>query len=647
MLVHSVSQHAHALSDLRSAQRDQELLMDQQSAQSTLATNCDRSYDTLNSHSRQVEMSPMLGATESRRLSRLPTSLGPLDPFGYDVGLDSTPYDSAFTPSIAAANKRNSSRTPLQLSPSSPMTSAGLAQQTSFPSSSSMMSIASSSSRTALGRQSSSFGSTSTNASSNTSSHGQLEPRPWIKTRSSSWGDQAAARSQFRNGLSAPSTGNRSKLSGEIIAETMSVVEMPVSAPPKIDYTSSRLYQRTLKAQKALEKDRAKAAAKGKVSKYDVPDLKTLAKQERRQSAASSFVSDIGIMASRSRSSLGWFRSSSEATLAIPPSPTIPAAGVSSSRSSATLLSLQSSVKMPPQPDPPVTAISHTAQQQQQPLKPVKSQDRLREAREAVGVASPPRSSKQRGAVQSLQSAPTVPTKTGLSTNVADTPIDRAGLKPRQSSLMPGSMPITSSLPSSRTPSPLSMAEVSEALMQSPRTNSAYVSCNSSSKAPSLEQETHADGSPSPSSSSPSTPPLVAYEVYSTAATPLDARPSLPRSRKSSFNLFGGSKKASHDESQLQVTAQPSKMTKSRTSLFSRSAKSSAPPSSATVPPVACAAKEASVSPAATPLKLSKSKFGWFGTRTRSKSMVSPIHSEKQLPPPPPPIMAAAVLRRG
>ncbi|KAM0788734.1 hypothetical protein ACM66B_002826 [Microbotryomycetes sp. NB124-2] len=659
MLVHSVSQHAHALSDaadnLRSSHPTQQELLRTDMHDLSKQRTTDRPLEAVNRHSRQVDMSPTLSATEGRRVSRLPSNLGSLDPFGYDLDTQTTPYDSAYafthpstTPAGTAPSMvRNNSRNSTLYSPVASTSSPHLAQQTSLPGSTSMLSVMSAATTATAG------------PSSRSSLHAHQQQqygngaRPWMKPRSASWGDPTAAgRTQFKNGLSAPN--NRSKLSGEIVAETMSVVELPVSTP-KIDYTSSRLYQRTLKAQKALEKDRAKAAARGKVSKYDTPDLKTLAKQERRQSAASSFVSDVGVMANRSRSSLGWFRSSSEATLALPPSPTLqPGTGVSSSRSSTTLLSFNSAKGSPHLELPPATTMPT------QKLKTVASQDRLREAREAVGAVSPPRQPVSRRASQQP------PTSSGIA--AADVPVDRSELRPRQSSLMPTSSALNGNATQlSRTPSPLSMAEVSDALMKSPRTDSAYVSC-SSSKEPSLDHDQRPDGSPSPpsSESSPSTPPSASIEVF---APPTDlGRPALPRSRKSSFNLFGKKTNEAAAPTTLHVTSQPaSKMTKSRSSFFGRSSKSSAPAALVSAPAAPLpamplptrVAEESKLPPSPARLTKSKSGFGsWFGGRARSKTNPDAhsgrggrLTTEKDLPPPPPPpsnrLFAAAVLRRG
>ncbi|KAK4055725.1 hypothetical protein OIV83_000271 [Microbotryomycetes sp. JL201] len=658
MLVHSVSQHEHALTDAAAALRSnshqhQELLRTDAAGTKGLAHE-DRPLDAVNRHSRQVDMSPTLSATEGRRLSRLPSSLGPLDPFGYDVeASQTTPYDSAyaFTHSPQASSsqiQRTLSRSSVVL-PTASTSSPQLAQQYSIPASSSMLSDMSAAA-TVTGAA---VPGTMSRSPSHSQQYGRAQQpdRPWIKPRSASWGDQSAAgRASFKNGLSAPN--NRSKLSGEIVAETMSVVELPVTTPSKIDYTSSRLYQRTLKAQKALEKDRAKAAAKGKVSKYDTPDLKTLAKQERRQSSASSFVSDVGVMANRSRTSLGWFRSSSEATLALPPSPTLqPGTGVSSSRSSTTLLSL-SSAKGSPHLEPPTLWPT-------QKLKSVASKDRLREAREAVGAVSPPR----HVAVRHQLQGPPHPVATAKMP-LADVPVDRSELRPRQSSLMPAST--LASTPNaqqpSRTPSPLSMAEVTEALMKTPQTDSAYVSC-SSSKEPSLDHEQRADGSPSPpsSESSPSTPPPASIEVF---ALPVDtSRPSLPRSRKSSFNLFGRKVHDAPVPAQMQITPEPAKMTKSRSSFFGRSTNKTLVGSSSVPAPVPITSLETRAieqqdKQPSSPARLTKTKSGfgtWFSGRTRSKSNPDTVRTkrttEKALPPPPPSssnrVFSAAVLRRG
>ncbi|SCZ99050.1 BZ3500_MvSof-1268-A1-R1_Chr7-1g09372 [Microbotryum saponariae] len=138
------------------------------------------------------------------------------------------------------------------------------------------------------------------------------------------------------------------------IAQNMSLADTTTSTlPPNIEYTHSKLYQRTLKAQKALEKERAKAAAKGKISKVDlqVQTQDLTSRADRRKSNAGSFVSDVGGF--RSRSSLGWFRSSSEATLPLPPPPASFAAPPIPTSRSVTQLPLPSptySLPLPPSP---------------------------------------------------------------------------------------------------------------------------------------------------------------------------------------------------------------------------------------------------------------------------------------------------------
>lgn len=119
------------------------------------------------------------------------------------------------------------------------------------------------------------------------------------------------------------------------------------AVPTESDYLNSKVYQRTLKAQRALEKERAKAAAKGKLSRYDAnaPASKStsslisttstlgggfgafsLSSLGQRRSVDSgrppSVMSAAGVSGTTSakrggRKSLGWFRSTSEGGLTL------------------------------------------------------------------------------------------------------------------------------------------------------------------------------------------------------------------------------------------------------------------------------------------------------------------------------------------
>ncbi|SCV70791.1 BQ2448_3553 [Microbotryum intermedium] len=168
--------------------------------------------------------------------------------------------------------------------------------------------------------------------------------------------------------MTTGSSQGRSKLSGEIHADTVSLADTTTSTmPPNIDYTQSKLYQRTLKAQKALEKDRARAAAKGKISKADlqVQTRDQTSRADRRKSNVGSFVSDVGGF--RSRSSLGWFRSSSEATLPLPPPPASFSAPPIPTSRSVTQLPLPSPTYSLPQPPSPGFDPKYASQQQPLP----------------------------------------------------------------------------------------------------------------------------------------------------------------------------------------------------------------------------------------------------------------------------------------
>lgn len=155
------------------------------------------------------------------------------------------------------------------------------------------------------------------------------------------------------------------------------------------------------------------------MSKFDVPDdsrsilssnnggSRPSSRLGRRQSNASSFMSDMPLPGRRSRSSLGWFRSSSEATLPIPPSPSY-TPPLQTSRSSSQLplpgAHTRRSVAMPPpspelpaeyqldkKPSPPMQPQSQQRPSEER-LKPSgDSSDRLKAYRESIGAAPPPR----------------------------------------------------------------------------------------------------------------------------------------------------------------------------------------------------------------------------------------------------------------
>lgn len=367
-----------------------------------------------------------------------------IDPFGFNVVNEPSPYDTALAYS---ANPTTRSRASFLGPSSAPGVLGGpgsFGTSSPYPSSSSMHSVASSSHLPAASsRATSPMPST---PGSLAELNGVNDPRPWVKQRSASAGDSisSSSRQQFRGNLIRPGIGNRSKLSGEIgvdvsivsrvvncvpfadlvfrVRQANSPTDSPQSdmqLPPQGDLTKSKLYQRTLKAQKALEKDRAKAAAQGRVSKFDMPDESKSGRSsstsrpgsrlERRQSGASSFMSDVPAHGRRSRSSLGWFRSSSEATLPLPPSPsyTLP---LHTSRSSSQLPLPGAHTRMslaPPSPELPAEYAQKQSPQQPLPtmqrpsderLKPSgDSSDRLKAYRESIGAAPPPRDASPRG----------------------------------------------------------------------------------------------------------------------------------------------------------------------------------------------------------------------------------------------------------
>lgn len=453
--------------------------------------------------------------------------------------------------------------------------------------------------------------------------------------------------------------------------------------PKEADYSNSKLYQRTLKAQKALEKERARAAAKGKVSKFDIPDKDKTAtsKSERRQSSASSFMSDMPLPGRRSRSSLGWFRSSSEATLPIPPGPSFtPPLPTSRSVSQLPLST--------PSPHPPSPALDPSLQHQQQAqrLNGANSNDRLRAYRASVGAAPPPRSvspndprrqrqrsydGPQQQQQHTIPSSSVMPLSNPPSGSSSRTNSDSA-IRPRQSSLVaPSAVPLSpetsnassppmresssgrprisprstldveSSSQLARTPSPLSAAEL-ESQPRPPRTDSIYAS----SIEPSFDQDHASRGrlnerapSPSPPSSESSPNSPVTPQSQSTTGLGLGVAggsgPSLPpgaaasqtypvygteqpvRKRKSSLNMLLGAFGGKKEEPEVQ-REQVVKSMAQRQPQQQQQAVSRPPPIAAPSP---------TPSSPTTPKKLGR---GSFFSRSSAKELVAPV------PRPPP-----------
>ncbi|GAA5844497.1 hypothetical protein JCM11251_004193 [Rhodosporidiobolus azoricus] len=317
----------------------------------------ERPLDAVNRHSRLMDAEPVLAGTafgsDTRRLSRLPPGVSMVDPFGFNLTSDVSPYDlAAFSQSPPTAGTNALSR-------SSPVRSSFLGPgyqptMTASPQINPRLSGMSGTSAASSSAAASTAAATSPATSPGTSEHafalqnGAPQP-PWLKPRASSAGEQGGPpRSQVRNGLLAPGLGGmpprgvsqRSKLSGEIEADAMSITSttsrqtssaLPPSVPTDSDYLNSKLYQRTLRAQKALEKERAKAASRGKLSRYDEEASKSTGSLHlgfglgRRSSVDSSrppsIMSAVGVAGSTGRrsgrKSLGWFRSSSEAALTL------------------------------------------------------------------------------------------------------------------------------------------------------------------------------------------------------------------------------------------------------------------------------------------------------------------------------------------
>ncbi|GAA5987062.1 hypothetical protein JCM10908_001010 [Rhodotorula pacifica] len=359
----------------------------------------ERPLDAVNRHSRLLDVTPApQNVRDSRRLSRLPPGVAMVDPFGFNVAAETSPYDLALTASQAPVSATLSSSAPSHPSRAS---YSGVPNVSAAP-------VASSS-----GYRASFMGAPPGLAENGSTAFAQ----PWTKQRASSHGELGTngfgqPRAQVRNSLLSPNAAMRatspkpgagpSKLSGEVdLGTPLSPSSKRQSIAPPIptdaDYLNSRLYQRTLKAQKAVEKERAKAAAKGRTSRYDTNNLASKSTSSltstlgglgmRKRSGESlrpaSIMSVAGVSGSSSirrsgRKSFGWFRSSSEAALPLsastgsnagemPSMPTMPTShslpkmpanptrtssnGTSSSNGAASLLPT-----MPPSPNLPSEA---------------------------------------------------------------------------------------------------------------------------------------------------------------------------------------------------------------------------------------------------------------------------------------------------
>ncbi|GAA5886641.1 hypothetical protein JCM5296_005357 [Sporobolomyces johnsonii] len=368
----------------------------------------ERPLDSVQRHSRLLDAAPLStsAAATGRRLSRLPPGVAMVDPFGFNLSAEVSPYDlalNASTPSPTAgilAPSRSPIRSSfLQPQRSATSTTSSGGGHSPYPSSSSMMSMASTS---------------STTATSPPSSNSEVGPpsQPWMRPRAASAGEAYEnSRVQVRSGLLSPppmvprGLSQRSKLSGEIDAETMSIAstssrqpQVPAFIPADSDYLNSKLYQRTLKAQKTLEKERAKAAAKGKMSRYDSEAAKStsslgigLGLTARRPSnetngrpASIMSIASMGKNRGGRKSALGWFRSASEAALSSPattPAELTPPLPTSRSASQLAPSPASAPSTSPPSPNLPSEPMLRS---------PGASSTYLREARESVVAAQHP-----------------------------------------------------------------------------------------------------------------------------------------------------------------------------------------------------------------------------------------------------------------
>ncbi|BGP39184.1 hypothetical protein JCM10449v2_003122 [Rhodotorula kratochvilovae] len=325
----------------------------------------ERPLDAVNRHSRLLDAAPIYtspspassstNVSDGRRLSRLPPGVALVDPFGFNVSNEPSPYDLAYAHSAAAQSAGLTSA-----SSSSPRALARSSFLGPYPS---MGGGASAGGGPGVTASPTISPSPSTSSVVHAHAVGELGApgQPWAgKPRAASAGEGTQGpRAQVRNGLLAPglsprqSSVGRSKLSGEVDADAMSIASIASRQPANIpavpsesDYLNSKVYQRTLKAQRALEKERAKAAAKGKVSRYDSsgPASKSTSSLASTTSTGAFGAFGLGGLGNRRRSvdgarppsvmsaagvsgttsakrggrkTLGWFRSSSEAALTL------------------------------------------------------------------------------------------------------------------------------------------------------------------------------------------------------------------------------------------------------------------------------------------------------------------------------------------
>ncbi|GAA6009995.1 hypothetical protein JCM11491_005820 [Sporobolomyces phaffii] len=374
----------------------------------------ERPLDSVNRHSRMFDTSPLPTTSDpnGRRVSRLPPGVQMLDPFGFSLAAEASPYDLALnasspatTPGVLSPAGRSPVRASFLQHPqlTTTSTSSSHGGHSHFPSSSSIASNLSATTSTAQ------------------TSPAAIPPPPWTKPRAASAGEvqQLASRAQIKSGLLGPpviqrgasSRSRLSKLSGEIDAETLSGAapatssksQLPAFVPADSDYLNSKLYARTIKAQKALEKERVKAASKGKMSRYDSDAAKSTSSlvvpprfstDTTGRPASIMSVASVGKIRSARRSALGWFKSSSEIALSSPPSPdpAPPSPPLPTSRSSTAL-------PIGPGPGPRATAPAGSAYRpppspnfaNEAALRSANSSsDYLREARESVTAQKTP-----------------------------------------------------------------------------------------------------------------------------------------------------------------------------------------------------------------------------------------------------------------
>lgn len=160
--------------------------------------------------------------TDGRRLSRLPPGVALVDPFGFNVSNEPSPYDLAYAHSAAAQTSGITAAS----SPRSAARASFLGAYSAMGSGGAPPGVTASPGPSPTISPSPSTSSVTQFAAPPQQGEYGAPAQPWVKQRAASAGEPGqTARAQVRNGLLAPgaglrhSTTGRSKLSGEIDAD--------------------------------------------------------------------------------------------------------------------------------------------------------------------------------------------------------------------------------------------------------------------------------------------------------------------------------------------------------------------------------------------------------------------------------------------